>query len=99
MIFKLGDPSKAPLLVAIAQRGGRDVLVNNIAWILRRMPLFTLPGDGTYPVQPVHVEDLARICTDASALTGDVVIDAAGPCDDVAAIRLYQAEFSLEAVR
>jgi len=27
------------------------------------------------------------------------VIDAAGECDDVAAIRLYQAEFSLEAVR
>jgi energy-coupling factor transporter ATP-binding protein EcfA2 len=27
------------------------------------------------------------------------VMDAAGPCDDVAAVRLYQAEFSLEAVR
>jgi len=27
------------------------------------------------------------------------VLDAAGTCDDVAAIRLYQAEFSLEAVR
>jgi energy-coupling factor transporter ATP-binding protein EcfA2 len=27
------------------------------------------------------------------------VIESAGPCDDVAAIRLYQAEYSLEAVR
>jgi NADH dehydrogenase len=59
--------------------GERDVLVNNIAWILRRMPAFALPGDGAYPVQPVHVDDLARICVHAGAATGDHVIDAAGP--------------------
>jgi NADH dehydrogenase len=59
--------------------GERDVLVNNIAWILRRMPAFALPGDGSYRVQPVHVDDLARICTEAGAGTGDRVIDAAGP--------------------
>jgi uncharacterized protein YbjT (DUF2867 family) len=59
--------------------GQRDVLANNIAWILRRMPVFALPGDGTYPVQPVHVEDLARICVDAGQADGDIVIDAAGP--------------------
>jgi NADH dehydrogenase len=59
--------------------GERDVLTNNIAWILRRMPAFVLPGDGAYPVQPVHVEDLARICTNAGNATGDIVIDAAGP--------------------
>jgi len=59
--------------------GNRDVLANNIAWILRRMPAFALPGDGTYPVQPVHVRDLTRICTDAGTATGDIVIDAAGP--------------------
>jgi uncharacterized protein YbjT (DUF2867 family) len=59
--------------------GERDVLANNIAWILRRMPAFALPGDGAYPVQPVHVQDLARICTDAGAATDDIVIDAAGP--------------------
>jgi uncharacterized protein YbjT (DUF2867 family) len=59
--------------------GERDVLTNNIAWILRHMPAFALPGDGTYRVQPVHVGDLARICTDASGASGDIVIDAAGP--------------------
>lgn len=59
--------------------GERDVLANNIAWILRRLPAFALPGDGAYPVQPVHVSDLARICTEAGNATGDVVIDAAGP--------------------
>jgi uncharacterized protein YbjT (DUF2867 family) len=59
--------------------GERDVLTNNIAWILRRMPAIALPGDGAYPVQPVHIDDLARICIDAGNVTGDIVIDAAGP--------------------
>jgi NADH dehydrogenase len=59
--------------------GERDVLANNIAWVLRRMPAFVLPGSGSYPVQPVHVDDLARICIDAARREGDVVIDAAGP--------------------
>ncbi len=59
--------------------GERDVLANNIAWILRRMPVFALPGSGSYPVQPVHVDDLARICIDAAGSNGDLVVDAAGP--------------------
>ena len=59
--------------------GELDVLTNNIAWILRRMPAIALPGDGTYPVQPVHIDDLARICIDAGNVTCDMVIDAAGP--------------------
>ena len=59
--------------------GERDVLTNNIAWILRRMPVFALPGSGSYPVQPVHVDDLARICIDAAGADGDLVFDAAGP--------------------
>lgn len=59
--------------------GARDVLANNIAWILRRMPAFALPGDGGYPVQPVHVADVARICVEASLSQTDVVLDAAGP--------------------
>ena len=40
--------------------GGRDVLLNNIAWCLRRFPVFLLPG-GKYQIQPVHVEDLAAL--------------------------------------
>jgi NADH dehydrogenase len=59
--------------------GERDVLTNNIAWILRRMPVFALPGNGGYPVQPVHVDDLARICIEAAGSSADVVLDAAGP--------------------
>ncbi len=59
--------------------GERDVLVNNIAWILRRMPIFALPGDGSYPIQPVHVEDLARICEECARAESDLIVDAAGP--------------------
>jgi NADH dehydrogenase len=59
--------------------GEHDVLANNIAWILRRMPAFAIPGDGTYPVQPVHIDDLARICVDAADSDKDLVVDAAGP--------------------
>jgi uncharacterized protein YbjT (DUF2867 family) len=59
--------------------GERDVLTNNIAWILRRTPVFALPGSGSYLVQPVHVDDLARICIEAAASDRDLIIDAAGP--------------------
>ncbi|HEY2201761.1 MAG TPA: NAD-dependent epimerase/dehydratase family protein [Solirubrobacteraceae bacterium] len=59
--------------------GEREILANNIAWILRRLPLFAIPGDGRYPVQPVHIDDLVRICLDAAQAAGDVVLDAAGP--------------------
>jgi NADH dehydrogenase len=59
--------------------GERDVLANNIAWILRRMPAFAIPGDGSYPVQPVHIDDLAHICIHTARSDKDVVVDAAGP--------------------
>jgi NADH dehydrogenase len=59
--------------------GGRDILANNIAWILRHMPIFVVPGDGRYLVQPVHVDDLARICVRAAHSASDEIIDAAGP--------------------
>lgn len=59
--------------------GEREVLANNIAWILRRMPIFVLPGDGRYLVQPVHVDDLAHICLRAAQGSSGEVMDAAGP--------------------
>ena len=59
--------------------GPRDILVNNIAWGLRRTPVFPIAGDGRYRVQPVSVEDTATICVDAGAAEDDLVVDAAGP--------------------
>jgi energy-coupling factor transporter ATP-binding protein EcfA2 len=45
------------------------------------------------------LSDRVRLLLDEELVRFVEVIDAAGACDDVAAIRLYQAEFSLEAVR
>ncbi|OFW72033.1 MAG: epimerase [Actinobacteria bacterium RBG_16_68_12] len=59
--------------------GPEDILVNNIAWGLRHVPLFLLAGDGQYEVQPVSVRDTARICVEAGARDDDAVLDAAGP--------------------
>jgi NADH dehydrogenase len=56
--------------------GGRqEILVNNIAWFLRRLPIFAVPLR-TCRVQPVHVDDLARIAVE-EAEPG--VVDAVGP--------------------
>lgn len=59
--------------------GAHEVLINNIAWILRRMPIFAVPGSGRYPVQPVHVDDLAQLCEQAAHADGNLTVDAAGP--------------------
>lgn len=58
--------------------GPRDILVNNIAWALRRSPIFPVAGDGRYRVQPVAVEDVAAICVDAGENDDELVVDAAG---------------------
>jgi NADH dehydrogenase len=59
--------------------GQGDILINNLAWALRRLPVYGLPGFGRYTVQPVHVDDVARICVEAGAGLSGVTIDAAGP--------------------
>ena len=59
--------------------GGDGVLINNIAWLLRRLPLFAVGGSGRYRVRAVHVDDLARLCVEAGARAGDEVLDAVGP--------------------
>jgi uncharacterized protein YbjT (DUF2867 family) len=59
--------------------GPNDILVNNLAWSLRRLPVYGVPGDGRYPIQPVHVEDVARICLDVAEGRSGAIVDAAGP--------------------
>jgi uncharacterized protein YbjT (DUF2867 family) len=58
--------------------GGRDVLVNNIAWLLRRLPVFGV-APGSYGIQPIHVEDLARLAVALGERRDDVALDAVGP--------------------
>jgi uncharacterized protein YbjT (DUF2867 family) len=59
--------------------GKEDILINNIAWALRRLPLFGIYGDGQYRLQPIHVDDLAAAAV--ARITGDAneTIDAIGP--------------------
>jgi uncharacterized protein YbjT (DUF2867 family) len=59
--------------------GPGDILLNNLAWTLRWLPIFGIPGDGLYPIQPVHVHDIAEIAVRAGSLSETMVVDAAGP--------------------
>jgi uncharacterized protein YbjT (DUF2867 family) len=59
--------------------GPGDILINNLAWALRRFPVYGLPGLGRSTVQPVHVDDVARICVEAAGGDPGRVLDAAGP--------------------
>ncbi len=59
--------------------GPGDILLNNLAWTLRRLPVFGIPGDGRYPIQPVHVHDIADLAVRAGSRTDEMVVDAAGP--------------------
>jgi uncharacterized protein YbjT (DUF2867 family) len=59
--------------------GKEDILVNNIAWTIRKFPVVPIFGSGKYRVQPVFVADLAAIAVAASGLAGSRTIDAIGP--------------------
>jgi len=59
--------------------GKEDILVNNIAWTLRKLPFVGVFGDGEYRLQPIHVDDLAALAVEQGALRDNVVIDAIGP--------------------
>jgi NADH dehydrogenase len=59
--------------------GSEDILLNNIAWMLRRFPLFTVPGNGDYRIQPVFVRDLAQLAVDVATDGHSIALDAVGP--------------------
>lgn len=59
--------------------GPEDILINNIAWILRRFPVFAVPGAGDYRLQPIFVEDMAEIAVSAAHQDQNAIIDAVGP--------------------
>ena len=59
--------------------GEGDLLLNNMAWALRRFPVFPVFGDGDYQVQPIYAEDLAAQAVTAGYQVENSVADAAGP--------------------
>ena len=59
--------------------GREDILINNIAWALRRFPIFAVFGDGSYRLQPIYVEDLAELAVAEGKRAEDDVVNAIGP--------------------
>ena len=59
--------------------GKEDILVNNIAWPLRRLPVFGVFGDGQYRLRPIYVDDLARLAVEQGKSSENTTIDAVGP--------------------
>ncbi|MFH1909205.1 MAG: NAD(P)H-binding protein [Chloroflexota bacterium] len=59
--------------------GQEDILINNIAWALRHLPVFGVFGDGKYRLQPIYVDDLAALAVKQGRRRENVIIDAIGP--------------------
>ena len=59
--------------------GKEDILINNIAWTLRRFPVFGVFGDGQYRLQPIYVDDLAKLAVEQGRRDANTIIDAIGP--------------------
>lgn len=59
--------------------GGEDILINNIAWALRHLPVFGVFGKGDYCLQPLHVSDFADLAVREGGERADRIIDAIGP--------------------
>ncbi len=59
--------------------GKEDILVNNIAWLIRTFPVFPIFGSGKYRLQPVFVGDLASIAVSSAGEAGPALLDAIGP--------------------
>jgi NADH dehydrogenase len=59
--------------------GREDILINNIAWALRHLPVFGVFGDGQYRLQPIYVDDLAALAVRQGGLREPAMIEAIGP--------------------
>jgi NADH dehydrogenase len=59
--------------------GDEDILINNIAYLLRHFPIFFLPGDGSYRLQPVYVDDVAEMAVEGVYRKDNYISDAVGP--------------------
>jgi len=59
--------------------GTGDILLNNVAWFLRRFPFFPIAGTGGYRVQPVFIENVASQAVAAGQDRENLVAELAGP--------------------
>ena len=58
--------------------GKEDVLINNIAWAIRHLPVFGVFGSGDYRHQPIYVDDLAQAAVERALGAGCGVVEAIG---------------------
>jgi uncharacterized protein YbjT (DUF2867 family) len=73
------DVSSAVIRPTLVFGGREEILINNMSWCLRHLPLYLIPGDGSYRVQPVSVSDVAELAVAAGQSRETTTIDAAGP--------------------
>jgi uncharacterized protein YbjT (DUF2867 family) len=73
------DVSSAVIRPTLVFGGREEILINNMSWCLRHLPLYLIPGDGSYRVQPVSVRDVAELAVAAGRSRETTTIDAAGP--------------------
>lgn len=59
--------------------GREDVLINNIAWLLRRFPIYAVFDSGEYRVQPVFVDDVAKLAIELGNKNENIICNALGP--------------------
>jgi uncharacterized protein YbjT (DUF2867 family) len=59
--------------------GKEDILINNIAWALRTLPVFGIYGDGGFRLQPIYVDDLAAAAVARVEGETNETVDAIGP--------------------
>jgi NADH dehydrogenase len=59
--------------------GREDILINNLAWFVRHLPVFGVPGSGQYGLRPIYVEDMARVLVDSVERRENTVVNAVGP--------------------
>jgi NADH dehydrogenase len=71
--------SYAILRPTVLVGGGEDILINNIAYLLRHFPIFLIPGNGSYGIQPVYIEDLADLAVEGVYSKDSYIIDTVGP--------------------
>ena len=76
--LKSGQVSWAILRPAVLF-GKEDILINNIAWALRRLPVYGVFGHGSYRLQPIYVDDLAELAVAQGRERENRVIQAIGP--------------------
>jgi NADH dehydrogenase len=59
--------------------GREDILINNIAWMVRKFPVMFVFGDGQYRLQPIYVDDFAKLAVEHGQKKDNLIVNAIGP--------------------